>query len=118
MNDLLDLRQEAEDALDKVWFVRSLEETERTDITLLLRLHIRRDLFVQVFYGKQSNVLYMALVEGGRWVFGIDRDGDEWHMHPYEAIERHEPLTMGLEPRPILKFLARVEELLLEKDLL
>ena len=118
MSDLVDLQQEAEDALEKVWFVHSLEAIERTDITLSLRLHIRRDLFVQIFYGKQSNVLYMALVEGGRRVFGIDRDRDEWHMHPYEATERHEPMTIRLEPRPIMKFLARIEEMLLEKDLL
>lgn len=118
MSDLFDLRREAEDALDKVWFVRSLEEIERTDITLSLRLHIRRGLFVQIFYGERSSTLYMALIEGGRRVFGIDREGHEWHMHSYEATERHEPLTGGLEPRPVLKFLARVEELMLEKDLL
>ena len=118
MGDLFDLRQEAEDALEKVWFVHSLEEIERTDITLSLRLHVRRELFVQIFYGKRSNVLYMTLVDSGRRVFGIDRDGDDWHMHPYEATEQHEPLTTGLEPRPIMKFLARIEELLLEKDLL
>lgn len=118
MSDLVDLLQEAQDALEKVWFVHSLETIERTDISVSLRLHIRRGLFVQIFYGKQSNVLYMALVDGGRRVFGIDRDRDEWHMHPYEATERHEPMTIGLEPRPIMKFLARIEELLLEKDLL
>ena len=62
MSDLIELRQEAEDALEHVWFIASLEEVERTDITLSLRLHIRRDLFVQVFSGVTSGSLYMALI--------------------------------------------------------
>jgi len=30
----------------------------------------------------------------------------------------HEPLPEGLGPKPLLKFLARIEELLLQHDLL
>lgn len=118
MSDLLEIRQEAEDALAHVWFIASLEEVERTDITLSLRLHIRRDLFVQVFSGVTSGSLYMALIEGGRRVFGMDRESGEWHVHPYEAVERHASLSKGLDPQPLLKFLARVEELLLEHGML
>jgi len=36
----------------------------------------------------------------------------------YEAVETHEPLSQGLDPKPLLRFLARVEALLLEHDLL
>jgi len=115
---LLELRREAEDALESVWFIASLEEIERTDVTLALRLYIRRDLFVQVFSGVTSGSLYLALIEGGRRVFGIDREAGEWHVHPYEAVERHRPLPEGLDPKPLLKFLARVEELLLEHGML
>lgn len=80
MSKLLEVREEAEEALATMWFLRSLEEVERTDVTLSLRLHIRRDLFVQVFFGEKSGALYMALIEGGRRVFGLDRDADEWHV--------------------------------------
>lgn len=66
MNALFELCREAEDALENVWFIASLEEIERTDITLSLRLYIRRDLFVQVFSGVSSGSLYLALIEGGR----------------------------------------------------
>ena len=50
---MLDLRLEAQEALDRVWFVQSVEETEHTDPTLSLRLHIRPDLFTayQTFHG-------------------------------------------------------------------
>jgi hypothetical protein len=118
MNRLHELRQEAEEAAEKTWFIQSLEETERTDITLSLRLMIRHDLFVQLFLGEKSGSLYMALIEGGRRLFGVDREKDMWHIHPYEAVEKHEPLVEGFEPKPVMKFLARVEVLLVEYDLL
>lgn len=60
----------------------------------------------------------MAVIEGGRRIYGIDQDRYGWHMHPYGDVERHEPLPEGLTPRPILTFLARVEELLLQKEIL
>jgi len=113
-----DLRLEAGEALSRVWFVQALEEIERTDLTLSLRLHIRPGLFVQAFLGEWSGSLYLALVEGGRRIFGIDREAGEWHIHPYEAPHTHKPLPESLEPKPLLKFLARVEDLLLQHDLL
>jgi len=115
---LADLRSEAQEALAKVWFVQSVEETERTEHTLSLRLHIRPALFVQVFMGEGSGSMYFTLIQGGRRVFGIDREAGEWHLHPYDAPENHEPLPEGLELRPLLSFLARVEDLLLQHALL
>ncbi len=57
-------------------------------------------------------------IEDGRCLYGVDRVAGEWHVHPYEAPERHEPLSQGLEPKPILRFLACVGELLLKYELL
>jgi hypothetical protein len=53
-NRLAELRAEASEAVTKIWFLQSVEEAERTDITISLRLHIRPDLFVQIFYGAKS----------------------------------------------------------------
>ncbi|MCA9994146.1 MAG: hypothetical protein KDE47_05465 [Caldilineaceae bacterium] len=118
MNSLHDLREEAQEAVEKVWFIQSLVESERTDITLSLRLMIYPTLFVQLFFGEKSGSLYMALIERGQRLFGIDREGGEWHMHPYKAVEKHVPLSEGLEPKPILTFLAHVERLLIDHELL
>lgn len=104
--------------LDTVWFVRSLEEIERTDLTLSLRLYIRPELFVQAFLGERSDSLYFALVEGRRRILGIDREGGEWHLHPFDSPDEHEPLSEGLAPKPLLSFLAKVEDLLLQHELL
>ena len=118
MYSAADLRLEAQEALERVWFVQLLEETERTDRTLSLRLHIRPTLFVQAFLSEWSGSVYLTLIEGGRRIFGVDREGGEWHLHLYDAPDRHEPLPEGLGPRPLLEFLARVEDLLLQYDLL
>ncbi len=118
MNSTTDLRRQVQDALERVWFVQSVEETERTDRTLSLRLHIRSGLFVQVFLGEASESLYFALIQDRRRIFGIDRVIGEWHLHPYDAPDTHEPLAEGLEHQPLLKFLAKVEDLLLQHELL
>lgn len=113
-----DVWQEAQDALTQVWFVQTLEETERTDHTLSFRLYIRPDLFVQVFAGELTGSLYLALIEGEQRIFGLDRIAGAWHVHPFNAPHTHTSLPEGLGPRPLLEFLARVEELLLQQDLL
>lgn len=113
---ITELRAEAVEALETVWFMQRLEETERTDVTLSLRFHIRPGLFVHVFCGELSGALYFSLIEDGQRVFGIDCEQEEWHMHPYGVPAEHQILEHGLEPKPLHTFLRRVEELLLEFD--
>jgi hypothetical protein len=116
--DETDLQMEAYEALDKIWFVQSVQGIESTAFHFTLRLHLAPDLFVQAFLGKQTDALYLALIDSGLRVFGIDRDRGNWHIHPYGAADQHVPLPEGLEPKPLLKFLARVDELLSQHDLL
>lgn len=118
MAEPLDLQNEAQEALERLWFIQSVEISERTDITVALRLHIRQGLFVHVFYGERSGSLYFALIEEQRRIFGIDKEQKRWHIHPFSTPDQHVPLTEGLEPRPLLTFLARVEELLLLHNLI
>lgn len=118
MKTTAELLTEAEEALRQVWFVQSLEQMERTDPTLSLRLHIRPGLFVQAFLGELTGRIYFSLIESGRRIFGIDCEAGEWHRHPYDAPEQHEPIPEGMGPRPLFTFLAEVEELLLEHELL
>jgi hypothetical protein len=39
-------------------------------------------------------------------------------VNSYDTPDKHEPLPEGLGPRPLLEFLERVEDLLLQFDLL
>lgn len=118
MNTTSELLVEAQEAFQKVWFVQSLDVFERTDQTLSIRLMIKSDLFVQTFIGEITGSLYFALIEGKQRIFGIDRESGEWHEHPFATPEKHRPLEEGLGPKPLLKFLYIVEEILLEQDLL
>lgn len=118
MYDQNALREEAQRALDQIWFIQSVEGVERTDETVALRLYIREDLFVQVFWGELTESLYFALIENERRIFGIDYEGGRWHQHPFVAPERHEFLSEGLGVKLLLTFLSRVEDLLLAEDLL
>lgn len=87
------LLAEAQEALDKLWFLQSLEVSNRTDSTLSLRLYIRPDLFVQAFLGELTDSLYFALIEGNQRIFGIDRECEQWHLHPFEYPHKHEPFV-------------------------
>jgi hypothetical protein len=113
-----DLYGEALEAVDRVWFVQSMKTVERTDVTISFRLSIRPDLFVHVMLGDLTGSLYFALIERGQRIFGIDRRAGEWHAHPYDAPHQHAPFPEGLEPKPLLSFLSRVEDILIEHDLL
>lgn len=113
-----DLRSEAKEAFERIWFIQSVGVVERTDQTLSIRLMIRADLFVQAFVGEITGSLYFALIEGRQRIFGVDRDAGEWHVHPFGEPEEHLPLAEGMEPKPLMTFLSQVEKLLLEQDLL
>ena len=118
MNTTAELWLEAQEALNKVWFVQGVETLNQTARTLVLRLRLQPDLFVDAFLSERSDALSFALIRHDRRVFGADREGGRWHIHPYGAAEQHVPLPVDLEPKPLLKFLARVNELLYQHDLL
>ena len=59
----------------------------------------------------------MALIKNNQRIFGIDREEGEWHLHPHGDVAAHESLAQGMEPKPLLTFLRRVEMILLEHDL-
>jgi hypothetical protein len=113
-----DLLAEAQEALERTWFITSVRVIERTESAASLRLYIRSDLFIQAFAGELSDSLYFALIGDNQRIFGIDRIDEKWHLHPYKSTHEHIPLSEPLEPKPLLKFLSRVEKLLLEHNLL
>ncbi len=67
LTELQELRLEVKEALEDIWFLESIDEVERTDITVSLRLHIRPMLFVHVFLGTKSG----SLVPSQFWSFWL-----------------------------------------------
>ncbi len=103
---------------DTFWFVRSLLIVDRTDRTITIHLQINDSLFIQVFLSLRSNRLSFALVGVVGRLYGCDYEQDTWHYHPFGKTDLHEPLPDGMSLRPLLQFVAAVEELLLAHDLL
>ena len=64
MTRLTEYRREAFDAPDAFWFIQTVEEIDRTDVTLSLRLHIRPGMFIHLFAGELTSAISMALIEG------------------------------------------------------
>ena len=91
MPSLAAYRLEAFEALDSFWFIRAVEELDRTDVTLSLRLHIRDGLFIQVFAGEITGAISLALIEGDARILGLDYHRGRWHLHPFDQPTAHLP---------------------------
>ena len=118
MPSLAAYRLEAFEALDSFWFIQSVEEIDRTDVTLSLRLHIHDSLFVQVFVGEITGAISLALIEGDARILGLDYHRGRWHLHPFDQPAAHLPFDEPLIPTPLRYFLLLVRDLLLAQDLL
>ena len=103
---------------DTFWFIRSWVVFARTDRTVTIHLQIRDDLFIQTFLSLRSNRLCLALVGVAGRLYGCDYERGAWHYHPFGETAVHAPLPVGMSPRPLLQFVAEVEEILLANDLL
>lgn len=109
---------EAIEVHDTFWFIRSWVVFDRTDRTVTIHLQIRDDLFIQTFLSLRSNRLSLALVGVAGRLYGCDYERGAWHYHPFGETAVHAPLPVGMSPRPLLQFVAEVEEILLANDLL
>ncbi len=112
-----DLLIELKESEQRFWFIQR-SEIERTDKAIRLRLIINEALFIQVFLSKATGRFNLALIQGRERIYGRDRESDMWHLHPFDAPETHCPMPNEVSPRPLLQFLAEIEELLLENELI
>ena len=113
-----DLLTEAQEAQEQIWFIRALNVAERTNATVTVRLSLTPDLFVQVFLSERSGRFSLALIGPTGRLYGRDREHGAWHRHPFEQPDHHEPTPEGISPRPIHQFLAEIEQILLDNDLI
>jgi len=104
-------------AKDRFWFVQ-VYEIERTDLTITVRFVIGVGLFIQVFYSKYSGRLSLALIGVSGRLYGRDCEHGVWHRHPFDDPDQHELTPEGMSPQPVLQFLAEVEKILIENNLI
>lgn len=113
-----DLLIEAQEAQQQIWLIRALNVAERTNATVTVRLSLTSDLFVQIFLSERSGRFSLALIGPAGRLYGRDREHGVWHRHPFEQPDHHEPTSEGMSPQPIHQFMAEVEQILLENDLI
>ena len=109
---------EAHDTLDRFWFGRDVSIVEQTQATVTVHLTIGADLFVQAFLGESSQRLSFALVGQSGRLYGRDREYGTWHRHPFGQPEQHELTPEGMSTQTLTQFMAEVEQILVEHDLL
>jgi len=68
----------------------TVEVVARTIIVIKLRVDLDEGRFIDVFFNSRNRRADLSLIDDGRRIFGYDNLGD-WHCHPPEAPERHEP---------------------------
>jgi len=118
VNTIEELLDEAREAYSRFWFVQSLIEVERTASTVTVHLVIGPELYIQAYLSELSGRLSLALVDPSGRLYGRDRERGTWHQHPFDDPDWHEPTPEGMSLRPLLQFMAEVEEIVLENELI
>jgi len=112
------LLRDIHEAERRFWFIQQIQEIDETDDAVKARLQIQVGLFVQVFFSEQSGRFSLALIQGNQRIYGRDREFGTWHLHPYESPEHHDPVPEGMSPQPLFQFLAEVEQIIIENELI
>jgi len=118
VNTVKELLDEAREAYSRFWFVQYLIEVECTASTVTVHLVIGPELYVQAYLSELSGRLSLAFVDPSGRLYGRDRERGTWHQHPFDDPDRREPTPEGMSPRPLLQFMAEVEEILLKNELI
>jgi len=89
--------------------VQLLEQTPRI---LKARLHISRDLFIQVYRNDQFDTTSLTLIYNQQRIFARDQLGDSWHRHTVDNPNLHDKSSAGSKPVNLSEFLDEVERVL------
>ena len=68
-----------------------LIEVDRTDYAIKLRLSIDRDIFIQIYANENSDKFNLTLIMQGNRIYGFDREGGLYHLHPFLDTRQHIP---------------------------
>lgn len=60
-----------------------------TDITIISRIGISIDVFIQVYVNIKKEKINMSLIVTERRIYGIDKEGGAYHEHPFQNPSLH-----------------------------
>jgi hypothetical protein len=93
-------------------YILRLDILDHSQSMLKARLYISPDLFVQVYRNDRYDTTNLAVLYGGRRIYGRDQLGGRWHRHRAEAPDVHDTSTDESRPVELAEFLDEAEEVL------
>jgi len=64
-------------------------EIDRTAHTINLRIIIDQEIFVQIYANTKKDKLNLALILRGNRIYGYDKEGGTYHLHPFHNPDEH-----------------------------
>jgi hypothetical protein len=68
-----------------------------TDNTLLTRLRITGDVFIQFYINSSKYKMNYALIFNKSRIYGIDKEGGKYHEHPFGNADIHKPFAQNID---------------------
>jgi len=98
-------------------YIRYMAVQEHSRLVIKVRLVITDDLFVQIYRNDRFGTTNLALIYGGRRLYGRDQLNQSWHRHTVDAPQRHDRSEEGQRAVSLGEFLDEVEVVLADRNL-
>lgn len=115
---VIDRIREIENVSRQYAFVRRIVKVDETHYSVKYHLHIAPDLFVQLYFNERSGTVGMMLIHRRQRIYGRDCEASSWHRHPVNNPSMHDTSPNGARPASIDDFLAEVQDILVNANLI
>lgn len=111
------LVQAIQTALKRLVYLRQLEILDHSASLIKARLHIRPELFIQIYRNDRFDTTNLALIHNGQRIYARDQVGGNWHRHTWQSPVDHDVSPTGRQPIELSGFLDEVETILAQLGL-
>lgn len=110
--------REIENAARQYAFVRQVVKVDETYYSVKYRLYIEPDLFVQLYFNERSGTVGLVLIHRGQRIYGRDSQAGCWHRHSVDDPAMHDASPEAARALSVEEFLAEVQDILVEANLI
>ena len=114
--NLIEFHNQAKAEASRKW-IMSYRTLVLAKNTVKVRLSIRENLHVDLYFNQRYGTTNYALILDGERIYGRDCYGGNWHLHPYEDPSKHDMSENGKKSLSIEEFVDEVEEILVKMSL-
>jgi len=99
-------------------FILEVIRLDETKYSVKYIFMLAEGFFVQVYRNVRSGTIGLALISRGQRLYGRDREGGQWHRHPFENPIEHDFSAEGSREVSLEEFLKEVQEILEREQLI